>query len=99
MVDYSGVFAQLAQALAVYTDTEGRIDLDADGAIRPLSAEIGKLEPQRQRVHQIFVKRGVEPAATPEAVNACVLLLGDERLRADFDVTLRTTFDTVLSRP
>lgn len=102
VVDYYGVFAQLAQALAVYTDAEGRVDPDADGALRPLSAEIGKLEPQRQRVRQIFVQRGVEPAAEAGAVEACVLLLGDERLRADFDVALRTflnTFDTVLPRP
>ena len=102
VVDYYGVFSQLAQALAVYTDAEGRMDPDADGALRPLSAEIGKLEPQRQRVRQIFVQRGVEPAADAEAVEACVLLLGDERLRADFDVALRTflnTFDTVLPRP
>ena len=78
------------------------MDPEAEGALRPLSAEIGKLEPQRQRVRQIFVQRGVEPAATAEAVESCVQLLGHERLRADFDMALRNflnTFDTVLPRP
>ena len=44
----------------------------------------------------------MELAATAEVVEACVLLLGNERLRADFDMALRTflnTFDTVLPRP
>ena len=102
VVDYYGVSAQLSQALAAYTNTDGEIDPDVDGALRPLTTEIEKLEPQRQRVRQIFVQRGVEPAATNDALEACVQLLGDERLRALFDVALRTffiTFDTVLPRP
>ena len=102
VVDYHGVSSQLTAALAVYTNADGEIDPDADGALRPLTAEIEKLEPQRQRVRQIFVQRGVEPAATVEALEACVQLLADERLRAGFDVALRTfltTFDTVLPRP
>ena len=103
VVDYYGVSAQLTQALAAYTNTDGEIvDPDVDGALRPLTTEIEKLEPQRQRVRQIFVQRSVEPAATNDALEACVQLLGDERLRAEFDVALRTfftTFDTVLPRP
>ena len=58
VVDYHGVFAQLNQALAVYAAADGIVDPDAVEALRPLSAEIGKLEPQRQRVRQIFVQRG-----------------------------------------
>ena len=102
VVDYYGVSAQLALALAAYTNTDGEIDPDVDGALRPLATEIEKLEPQRQRVRQLFVQRGVEPAATADAIEACVQLVGDERLRAEFDVALRTfftTFDTVLPRP
>ena len=101
-VDYYGVSSQLTEALAAYTTAGGELDPDVDGALRPLTAEIEKLEPQRQRVRQIFVQRGVEPSATAGAVEACVQLLGDERLRADFDVALRmflATFDTVLPRP
>ena len=77
-------------------------DPDVDGALRPLTAEIERLEPQCQRVRQLFVQRGVEPAATSDAVETCVQLLADERLRAEFDVALRAflnTFDTVLPRP
>ena len=102
VVDYYGVSAQLTTALAAYTNTEGELDPDVDGALRPLTTEIEKLEPQRQRVRQIFVQRGVEPAATIDAIEACVQVLADERLRAGFDVALRTfltTFDTVLPRP
>ena len=101
-VDYYGVSSQLTEALAVYAGADGRLDPDAEGALRPLTAEIDRLEPQRQRVRQIFVQHGVEPAATEDAVEACVHLLADERLRAAFDVALRgllRTFDTVLPRP
>ena len=74
-----------------------------DGALRPLTAEIEKLEPQRQRVRQIFVQRAIEPAATVDALEACVQLLADERLRAGLR-TLRCArssppSDTVLPRP
>ena len=103
VVDYYGVSAQLTQALAAYSNTEGEIvDPDVDGALRPLATEIEKLDPQRQRVRQVFVQRGIEPAPTQDVIENCVQLLADERLRAEFDVALRTfliTFDTVLPRP
>ena len=101
-VDYYGVSSQLTEALAAYTSADGKIDPDIEGALRPLTAETEKLEPQRQRIRQIFVQHGVEPAETEEAIESCVQLLADERLRAAFDVALRTfltTFDTVLPRP
>ena len=99
VVDYYGVSAQLTQALAAYT-SDGQMDPDAEAALRPLTAEIEKLEPQRQRVRQIFVVRGVEPAEA--TIEDCVHLLADEKLRAEFDTALRrflATFDTVLPRP
>ena len=103
VVDYYGVSAQLTKALTAYANADGKIvDPDVDGALRPLTAEIEKLEPQRQRIRQLFVQRGVDPAPTEEVIEACVQLLADERLRAEFDVALRTfliTFDTVLPRP
>ena len=101
VVDYYGVAAQLTEALAAYTSADGEIDPDVDGALRPLIAEIEKLDPQRERVRQIFVQRGVEPVGS-DTIEDCVLLLEDERLRAEFDVALKlflTTFDTVLPRP
>ena len=102
VVDYYGVSSQLTRALAAYAGDDGEIDPDVEGALRPLAAEIAGLEPQRQRVRQIFVQRGIEPDAAAEAIEDCVYLLSDERLRAEFDVALRkflTTFDTVLPRP
>ena len=102
VVDYYGVSSQLSEALAVYANADGAIDPDVDGALRPLTAEIDRLEPQCRRVRQLFVQRGAEPAATSDAVEACVQLLAGERLRAEFDVALRAflnTFDTVLPRP
>ena len=101
VVDYYGVSAHLTEALAAYT-SDGHMDPDAEAALRPLTVEIEKLEPQRQRVRQLFVARGVEPAATEDGREACVQLLADERLRAEFDAALRkflATFDTVLPRP
>lgn len=100
VVDYYGVAGQLTQALAAYTSTDGEIDPDVDGALRPLIAEIAKLDPQRERIRQLFVQRGVDPSA--DTIEDCILLLEDERLRAEFDVALEqfmTTFDTVLPRP
>ena len=103
VVDYYGVSAQLTQALTAYANADGKIlDPDVDGALRPLTTEIEKLEPQCQRIRQLFVMRGIEPAATDERIEACVQLLADERLRAEFDIAFRaflTTFDTVLPRP
>lgn len=100
VVDYYGVAGQLTQALAAYTSTDGEIDPDVDGALRPLVAEIAKLDPQRERIRQLFVQRGVDPSA--DTIEDCIQLLEDERLRAEFDVALKqfmTTFDTVLPRP
>ena len=100
VVDYYGVSAQLTQALAAYMSASGEIDPDVDGALRPLTHEIEKLEPQQQRLRQIFMQRGVEP--TTDSAEDCVHLLGDERLRTEFDVALRAflnTLNTVLPRP
>ena len=103
VVDYYGVSAQLTQALTAYANADGKIlDPDVDGALRPLTTEIEKLEPQQQRIRQLFVQRGIDPAANEAVIEDCVQLLADERLRAEFDVALRTfltTFDTVLPRP
>ena len=102
VVDYYGVSAQLTQALAAYSRDDGWLDPDVDVALRPLTSEIDKLDPQRERIRQLFVQHGVEPAAADDNIEACVQLLADERLRAEFDEALRVflgTFDTVLPRP
>jgi type I restriction enzyme, R subunit len=58
--------------------------------------------PACERVRQIFVQRGIEPIADPLVIEACVQLLEDERLRAEFDVALGKlldTYDAVSPRP
>lgn len=102
IVDYYGVSSHLAAALAAYTADDGLLDDDVDRALLPLTAEIDKLQPQSERVRQIFVQRGVQPGFGKDEIDACVLLLGDERLRAEFDVALDRfldTLDMVLPRP
>ena len=102
LIDYYGVSAQLTEALNAYVGGDGRLDPDVESALRPLTTEIDKLEPQRQRLRQLFVQRGAEPSAAPDAVDACVQLLADKRLRTEFDAALKTfltTFDTILPRP
>lgn len=54
VVDYYGVSTQLTEALAAYM-SDGQMDPDAEAALRPLTTEIERLEPQRQRVRQLFV--------------------------------------------
>jgi type I restriction enzyme, R subunit len=102
VVDYFGVASQLSQALKAYASDQGQLDPDVDAALQPLTAEIEKLGPQCERVRQIFIQRGVQPLSTPEGIEACVQFLGDERLRAEFDVALgklQDTYDTVSPRP
>ena len=88
----------------MYARADGVIDPDVDGALRPLTAEIEKLDPQRERVRQVFVVRGVEPSATDQAIgDVRALLLADEkppsRVRRRSARAFLATFDTVLPRP
>lgn len=92
VVDYYGVGNHLKQAMAVY-DSE-----DVDGALDSIADELPKLRDQHQRVLAIFSDGGV---ATIYETEACVALLKDERLRAEFQVKLRHffgTLDSVLPR-
>ncbi len=102
VVDYYGVSTQLTKALAAYTADDGRIDSDAKDALRPLTEEIDKLDPRRERVRQVFVREGLEPANDEPTIEACLVVLADVATRANFDLVLREfldTFDTVLPRP
>jgi type I restriction enzyme R subunit len=96
VVDYYGVAAHLTEALAAYTSD------DLEGTLRSLNDEIERLDSRHQRVRQLFVQRGVEPGPSDAAMEACVDLLADEALRAQFDVDLNrllNTLDVVLPRP
>ena len=93
VVDYFGLAHHLKQALAVYADE------DIDGALQSLKDEIPVLRDRHLRVVDLFRRRGVENLSDHEA---CVEVLSDERLRAEFAVKLKQfldTLDVVLPRP
>jgi type I restriction enzyme R subunit len=93
VVDYYGVARHLKEALAAYSAE------DIEGALRSLNDEIPKLRDRRNRCVGLFQTRGVEHL---EDTEACVELLKDERLRAEFTVKLKQfldSLDLVLPRP
>ncbi len=93
VVDYYGVASHLKAALAAYAEE------DIDGALQSLEDEIPKLRDRHRRAVDVFTSRGVEDI---DDVEACVELLRDEKLRAEFHVKLKqflATLDLVLPRP
>jgi type I restriction enzyme, R subunit len=93
VVDYIGVGAHLKEALAVYADE------DVQGALTDIRDELPKLRDRHQRVLGIFHSRGIEDI---DDVTACVDLLRDERIRAEFTVKLKQfleILDIVFPRP
>lgn len=93
IVDYYGVAQHLTEALATYSAE------DVEGALRSLRDEIPKLRDRHQRLLDFFKGHGVADIADTEA---CVRLLTDEKLRAEFTVKLKQfldTLDLVLPRP
>ena len=94
IVDDYGVGRHLKEALAAYSQE------DIEGALQSLKDEIPKLRDRHQRVLDLFRQRGIEDVAREES--ACVDLLRDEKLRAEFQVKLKrflATLDLVLPRP
>jgi type I restriction enzyme R subunit len=92
VVDYFGVARHLKKALAAYSDE------DVQGALKSLTDEIPLLRDRHFRAVSLFTDRDADPSD----VDACVELLADERLRAEFTVKLKAflaTLDTVLPRP
>jgi type I restriction enzyme R subunit len=78
--------------LAAYSDE------DVHGALKSLTDEIPLLRDRHFRAVALFTDRDADPSD----VDACVELLADERLRAEFTVKLKAflaTLDTVLPRP
>jgi type I restriction enzyme R subunit len=93
VVDYFGIGDRLAAALSDYDEADVR------GALVELRDELPKLDDRHRRVVDVFQGRGI---AAMSDVEACVFLLRDVRVRADFLVKLRQfieTLDTVLPRP
>jgi type I restriction enzyme R subunit len=93
VVDYYGVARHLKEALAAYADE------DVEGALASLKNEVPVLRERHLRVVDLFRQRGIESL---EDAEACVEVLGSEKLRAEFAVKLKAflaSLDTVLPRP
>jgi len=94
IVDYYGVGRHLKEALAAYSQE------DIEGALQSLKDEIPKLRDRHQRVLDLFRQRGIEDVAREE--DACIDLLRDPKLRAEFQVKLKrflSSLDLILPRP
>lgn len=93
VVDYYGVAQHLKEALAAYADE------DVEGVLASLKDEVPVLRERHLRVVDVLRRQGIELLDDTEA---CLAALGDERLRADFNVKLKAflgSLDTVLPRP
>lgn len=93
VIDYYGVARHLKEALAAYTAE------DVEGALGSLQDEIPKLRDRHRRVLDLFGSRGLDGIDDDDA---CVQLLRDDRLRAEFAVLLKgflATLELVLPRP
>ncbi|TKD31045.1 type I restriction endonuclease subunit R [Azotobacter chroococcum] len=93
VVDYYGVANHLQEALAAYADE------DIEGALASIKDEVPVLRDRHLRVVDVLRRQGIESLDDTEA---CLAALGDERLRAEFDVKLKAflaSLDTVLPRP
>jgi len=89
VVDYYGV--DIAAALSVYDN------VDIENAWFDIRQELPKLRDKHQRVIALFTQNG----CTIDDVESCVDLLRDERLRVEFNDTLKDfldTLDTLLPR-
>lgn len=85
VVDYIGVARHLEQALSDY-DGE-----DIEGALIDISVELPKLLDRRARAVAVFTDRGITDLQAE--VDACVQLLEDLKIRADFINKLRSFYE------
>lgn len=87
VVDYIGVARHLTEALKEY-DGE-----DIECVFIDISVELPKLFDRRARAVAVFTDRGITDLQ--EQVDACVQLLEDVRIRADFINKLRMFYETL----
>lgn len=87
VVDYIGVARHLNEALQAY---DGQ---DIRGVLIDISLELPKLLDRRARAVAVFRDRGITDLK--DQVQACVELLEDVKIRADFINKLRTFYETL----
>jgi type I restriction enzyme R subunit len=96
VIDYYGVAEHLKVALAAYAAE------DVEGTLVSVADEVPRLADRAQLVREIFQRRGIDQCVTNDDVEACVQLLFDEQLRAQFEARfklLATSMEIVLPRP
>jgi type I restriction enzyme R subunit len=92
VVDYFGVARHLRDALAVYAEE------DVQGALTSIKDELPKLDDRHCRVLNVFEEHDIKV----QDVDACVELLRDVKIRADFIAKFKKfteSLDVVLPRP
>ncbi len=90
IVDYYGLSDYLQEALSMFTSE------DIKGAMVPLKEELPKLETRHRRVLSYFEGTNLKD------VDACVLLLKEEQIRADFERDFKrflTSMNIILPDP
>ena len=93
VVDYYGIAQNLKKALAAYADE------DIEGALKSLKHEIPALADRHTRVMAMFRSRDL---SIHNDADACVELLAEPKLRAQFSVNLKAflhSLDAILPRP
>ncbi|GDY33347.1 hypothetical protein GTS_49800 [Gandjariella thermophila] len=96
VVDYYGVAEHLKVALAAYSSE------DVAGALTSVADQVPLLADRYQRVRNVFLRHGIERFDSDSDVDACVEILADERLRAEFEAAFKLFSDSleiVLPRP
>ncbi|MCX6178626.1 MAG: type I restriction endonuclease [Chlorobiales bacterium] len=87
VVDYIGVAQHLHDALKDYDQEDTR------GALIDINVELPKLIDRRNRAVAVFTERGISNLQIE--VEACVELLGDLKIRAEFINKLRMFYETL----
>jgi type I restriction enzyme R subunit len=87
VVDYVGIARHLSEALSDYDNA------DITGALLKISEDLPKLLDRRARAVAVFTDRSIKDLK--EEVDACVQLLEDLKIRADFINKLRLFYDSL----
>lgn len=98
IIDYIGLANNLKEALSIYA---GEDYDDVKDSLKDLSAEIPILESRYQRLLNLFLNKGIkqieefveqrikDARENYQILDKCIDLLGDIRVRADFEVYLK----------
>lgn len=107
LVDYFGVTNNLRNALAIYSSKDEESLAELSKFFRDLNKELPLLETRLKRVLNVFADRGIpeitdfayqripDQTAEFDVAERCIELVKDVKVRAEFDIYLKTYFDTL----